>query len=78
MLIQESVGFLSSRHPRASCTYILFYFVLFHVVSCRVVLFYCFILFARGSLHQDHEMFSDESRGRQDILNILPSPEIHH
>ena len=35
------------------------------------ILFYCFILFACGNIHQDHEMFSDESRGRQDIYLCL-------
>ena len=37
------------------------------LVSVLLCLFWCpiYLLFARGSLHQGHEQFSDESRGRK-------------
>ena len=35
------------------------------------ILFHCFILFSCGGIHQGHKMFSDESRGRQEIYFCL-------
>ena len=60
------IGNVSGSFPVDTEGELYIHFILFYFI-----LFYCFFLFARGNIHQDHEMFSDESRGRQDIYLCL-------